>query len=207
MFNSRLRHPAALALVGMAGWFGLVSGASAAQLHRSGKAVVEEVCIKCHGPGTDGAPRIGNRADWTPRAKDGLPRLLRSSMDGYRKMPAHGGQPGLTDLEMTRAIAYMVSGGKTPEPTKTFDDVKHGTGEQIVAVACGNCHREGANGAPKIGDGAAWRPRLEKGINELVLSAANGHNKMPSRGGFTNLSDLDIRAAVSYMASKTSSGK
>jgi cytochrome c5 len=101
----------------MAGWFGLVSGASAAQLHRSGKAVVEEVCIKCHGPGTDGAPRIGNRADWTPRAKDGLPRLLRSSMDGYRKMPAHGGQPGLTDLEMTRAIAYMVSGGKTPEPT------------------------------------------------------------------------------------------
>lgn len=74
MFNSRLRHPAALALVGMAGWFGLVSGASAAQLHRSGKAVVEEVCIKCHGPGTDGAPRIGNRADWTPRAKDGLHR-------------------------------------------------------------------------------------------------------------------------------------
>ena len=128
-------------------------------------------------------------------------------MDGYRKMPAHGGQASLTDLEMTRAIAYMISGGKTPEPDRTFDNVKHGTGEQIFARACSACHGSGTNGAPKIGDSAAWRPRLEKGINELVLSAINGHNKMPSRGGFANLSDLDIRAAASYMASKTFSGK
>jgi cytochrome c5 len=109
MFIVRLQRPAALGLVAMPGWFDLISGASAAQLHKSGKAVVEEVCIKCLGPGTDGAPRIGNRAERSRRAKDGLPRLLRSSMERYRKMPAHGGQPGLSDLEMTRAVAYMAS--------------------------------------------------------------------------------------------------
>lgn len=186
--------------------FGMFVGGSAAAADRSGKEIVASICIACHGEGKDGAPRVGNTADWTPRAKDGLIRLLQSSMEGLRKMPSHGAQPTLTDLEMTRAIAYMVSGGKTPDPVKTFGNVTHGTGEQIVDAACGNCHREGANGSPKIGDKNAWLPRLEKGLDQLVMSAINGHNKMKSRGGFANLSDLDIRAAVTFMVSKASKG-
>jgi len=200
--------PAAATAAGLFALFFISAPVVAApQKERSGKAVVDAVCAACHGPGKDGAPRIGNSADWAPRAKDGLPRLLQSSMDGYRKMPAHGGQAGLSDLEMTRAINYMVSGGKAPDPDKTFGTVTHGSGEQIVGMACGNCHRDGANGAPKIGDATAWRPRLQKGVDALVLSATAGHNKMPARGGLANLSDADIRAAVSYMASKASSVK
>ena len=122
-------------------------------------------------------------------------------------MPSHGGHADATDLEMTRAITYLVSGGRTPDPAKTFGNVAHGTGEQIVAAACGSCHREGANGSPKLGDKNAWLPRLQKGINELVLSDIHGHNKMPSRGGFANLSDIDIRAAVSFMVTKASAQK
>lgn len=189
-------------LVVMCGAFVGDSAAQAAVAARSGKEIAESVCISCHGTGKDGAPRVGNTAEWAPRAKDGLKRLLQSSMDGLRKMPSHGGAPALTDLEMTRAITYMVSGGKSPDPAKTFGNVAHGTGAQIVDAACGNCHREGVSGAPKVGDMDAWRPRLQKGLDELVVSAANGHNKMPARGGFANLSDVDIRAAVSYMVSR-----
>lgn len=192
----------AVCVVVMAGMVSMALAADAPS--RSGKEIVSTICIACHGEGKDGAPRIGNTADWSPRAKYGLNQLTRSAMDGVRKMPAHGGEATLSDLEVERAIAYMVSGGRTPDKEKTSGKVTHGTGEQIVATACGNCHREGSNGAPRIGDANAWLPRMAKGINELVSSAIHGHNKMPSRGGFSNLSDADIRAAVSFMASKVS---
>lgn len=185
-----------------ASWIGALAGtgctiAQAADL--SGKEVVEKTCIECHRTGKDGAPRVGNPADWSSRAKFGLPRLLESSMDGLRKMPSHGGEAGYSDLEMTRAIAYMLSGGKTPDPQKPFAAVSHGSGEQIFTGACSKCHREGKEGAPKVGDWAAWEPRVEKGIDALASSATHGHNRMPARGGFASLSDVDIRAAIFYM--------
>ncbi len=192
----------AACLIAMVGMVNLASAADAT--NRTGKEIVTTICIACHGEGKDGAPRIGNTKDWAPRAKYGLNQLSKNAMEGVRKMPAHGGEASLSDLEVERAIAYMVSGGKASDKDKTSGKVTHGTGEQIVASACGNCHREGSNGAPRIGDAEAWRPRLAKGINELVSSAVHGHNKMPSRGGFVNLSDADLRAAVSYMASKSS---
>lgn len=191
----------AACLVAMLGMVGEATAANAPT--RTGKEIVESVCIACHGEGKDGAPKIGNTQDWAPRAKYGLGQLAKSAIEGVRKMPAHGGDSKLTDLEVERAIAYMVSGGKASDKAKTSSKVSHGSGEEIIATACGSCHREGSNGAPKIGDADAWRPRLAKGINALVSSAINGHNKMPSRGGFANLSDADLRAAVSAMASKS----
>jgi cytochrome c5 len=44
--------------------------------------------------------------------------MTRNAITGVRKMPAHGGQGSLTDLEITRAVTYMVSGGKTADPDK-----------------------------------------------------------------------------------------
>ena len=193
----------AACLVAMLGMVSEVSAANAPT--RTGKEIVESVCIACHGEGKDGAPKIGNTKDWAPRAKYGLGQLTKSAIEGVRKMPAHGGDSKLTDLEVERAIAYMVSGGKASDKVKTSSKVSHGSGEEIIATACGTCHHEGSNGAPKIGDAEAWRPRLAKGINALVSSAINGHNKMPSRGGFANLSDADLRAAVSAMAQKSAS--
>lgn len=169
---------------------------------RSGKEIVETVCFGCHETGKNGAPRIGNAADWAPRASKGLETLSQHAITGVRKMPAHGGQAALSDLEMTRAVAYMVSGGRTPDPDKPYGSVNQGSGEQIVAMACGNCHQEGKFGAPRIGDLEAWRPRLQKGIDGLVASAAHGHKDMPARGGLTHLSDTDVRAAITYMISR-----
>src|SRR5215471_11396839 len=73
------------------------------------------------------------------------------------------------------------------------------TGEQIVRAQCAKCHETGAGGAPKIGDRAAWIPRMKQGIDAVVRSAINGHGGMPARGGMANLTDAEMRSAVVYM--------
>ena len=69
---------------------------------RSGKDVVEAVCITCHGTGAQGAPKIGDRKAWDKRASQGLTSLTEHALKGIRQMPAHGGSPNLTDLEIAR---------------------------------------------------------------------------------------------------------
>src|SRR5437667_3461766 len=168
---------------------------------RSGEEVVNAVCIKCHGPGTNGAPRIGDSKAWNERAKQGLTGLTQHALDGVRKMPAHGGNLALSDLEIGRAITYMVnrSGGQWVEPVAPQALTAERSGEQIVKARCANCHETGVGGAPKIGDRRAWIPRVKQGFDNVVRSAIRGHGGMPPRGGMADLTDTEIRAAVAYM--------
>jgi cytochrome c5 len=61
------------------------------------------------------------------------------------------------------------------------------------------CHATGAAGAPKLGDKAAWAPRLKTGIDALYASSLKGKGAMPAKGG-ASLPDADVKAAVDYMA-------
>ncbi len=168
---------------------------------RSGKEVVDKVCISCHGSGVNGAPKIGDTKAWSKLAAQGLTSLTKNAINGIRKMPPHGGNSGLTDVEIERAITYMVnqSGGDWYEPTDRTSKATERRGEQVVGLYCGKCHETGAGGAPKIGDKAAWVPRLTQGLDPLVRSAINGHGGMPPRGGAPNLTDAELRNAVVYM--------
>jgi len=74
-----------------------------------GQAVVEGLCIACHGQGINGAPIIGNKIQWGKRAAQGEDVLLQHATQGYEMMPARGGNPDLTDEEIAAAIAYMLS--------------------------------------------------------------------------------------------------
>ena len=76
------------------------------------------------------------------------------------------------------------------------------TGEQIYQVACIACHDSGAAGAPKIGDNAAWGPRLSKGLSGLLKSSIAGKNAMPPRGG-SDATDDELARAIAYMANKS----
>lgn len=73
------------------------------------------------------------------------------------------------------------------------------TGESIVKQQCSQCHEAGVNGAPRIGDRAAWAPRMKRGLDATVHSAIRGHGKMPARGGLADLTDSELRAAILYM--------
>src|SRR5690349_24577332 len=72
-------------------------------------------------------------------------------------------------------------------------------GKQVVESVCSACHAEGKDGAPKIGDRAAWTPRFAKGLDALVDASVNGHGGMPSRGGMSQLEREELRAATLYM--------
>src|SRR5687767_12210298 len=115
MKHDRLAGPAVV-LVALCIPF--VTQAAEVRAQRSGKQVVDEVCIKCHGTGEQGAPKIGDRKAWSSRAKPGLSALSQSAIKGIRNMPPHGARLDLSDLELKRAVTYMVnqSGGKWTEP-------------------------------------------------------------------------------------------
>lgn len=81
------------------------------------------------------------------------------------------------------------------------------SGDEVVAQVCSACHQAGMLGAPKIGDAGAWggRKQAAGGIDGLVRSALNGKNAMPPRGGRTDLSDDEIKAAVQTMLKRSNS--
>lgn len=80
-------------------------------------------------------------------------------------------------------------------------------GEDIYTRFCASCHATGIAGAPKVGDKAAWAPRLKTGEKALVERAIKGFQGkdgfMPARGGNSALTDAEVAAAVAYMTAKS----
>lgn len=85
---------------------------------RSGEEVVKAKCINCHGTGKDAAPKIGDRDAWTARVKRGLDAVVNSAIHGHGAMPARGGLPDLTDVEIRNAVVYMFTQSTAPQPKK-----------------------------------------------------------------------------------------
>ncbi|MGB5474324.1 MAG: c-type cytochrome [Gammaproteobacteria bacterium] len=96
---------------------------------------------------------------------------------------------------------------KAPEPAA---EAPAGTGmaaaggEKIYQSSCHACHAAGVAGAPKLGDKAAWAPRIAKGNDALLSSVKNGLNAMPPKGACMSCSDDDLRSAVDYMVGQGS---
>lgn len=76
-------------------------------------------------------------------------------------------------------------------------------GMSTYNTACLACHSTGVAGAPKLGDKAAWAPRIAKGKAAMYKIALKGKGGMPPKGGRADFSDDVIKAAVDYMVSKS----
>ena len=79
-------------------------------------------------------------------------------------------------------------------------------GRDIYMQACAVCHAvgvQGIPGAPKLGSYADWSTRVAAGRAELVQSALKGKGAMPPKGGDASLSDVQTKAALDYMLSKS----
>jgi len=76
-------------------------------------------------------------------------------------------------------------------------------GEEVFNAACTACHTQGIAGAPRMGDKAAWAPRIAKGKDTLYKHSLEGFQGqagvMPPKGGRVDLSDDLIRLGVDYM--------
>ncbi|MEJ2173667.1 MAG: c-type cytochrome [bacterium] len=72
-------------------------------------------------------------------------------------------------------------------------------GVDIFDAVCWACHTEGNDGAPRIGDRAAWEKRAAQGLDTLTRNALQGIRGMPPHGGNTSLSRLELQRAIVYM--------
>ncbi|MDQ3563878.1 MAG: c-type cytochrome [Pseudomonadota bacterium] len=80
-------------------------------------------------------------------------------------------------------------------------------GKAVYDDSCFACHTSGLAGAPKLGDKAAWEPRIAQGMETLVARAIEGFQgqggMMPPKGGRDDLADADVKAAVVYMVDQS----
>jgi cytochrome c5 len=181
---------------------------------RSGEEIVKATCGTCHTAGVAGAPKIGDKAAWAPRIKQGLDGMLKAAIGGIKAMPPRGGDASLTDDELARAIVFMAnqSGAKLKEPAAPAKQAATATapqekpaaadGKALYEKVCSVCHAAGVAGAPKLGDKAAWAPRLKQGTDALVQSVIKGKGAMPPKAGNPGLSEGEIRAAVEFLAAQ-----
>lgn len=77
--------------------------------------------------------------------------------------------------------------------------------DDVYKKNCATCHDQGLAGAPKLGDKAAWEPRIKQGMDTLYTVGVKGKpgTGMVAKGGNPSLSDADVKAAVDYMVSKS----
>ena len=210
---------------------------------RSGEAVYNAVCTSCHAAGVLNAPKIDDKGAWAPRVANGLDGLMKNAINGLNSMPARGGDPSITDEELSNAIVYMtgkaghdlssqvkapaaapaaqaaapaeqaaapVAAPAAPAPAAPAAAAPAAAapaaavdGEKVYKGICFSCHDVGVAGSPKLGDKAAWAPRIATGNDTLYGTAINGKNAMPAKGGNPALSDAEIKAAVDFMVSKS----
>lgn len=76
-------------------------------------------------------------------------------------------------------------------------------GQDTYQDACAQCHDEGEEGAPAIGDQASWSDRSPLWSAVLIVHAQNGYLGMPAKGGCAALSEHEVAAAGEYMLSVT----
>lgn len=76
-------------------------------------------------------------------------------------------------------------------------------GKKVYDGGCVACHASGVAGAPKLGDKAAWAPRVKTGLDALLKSALGGKGAMPPKGGNSALSDAELKAAIEFMVGQS----
>jgi len=177
---------------------------NAPKIERTGEQVYNEVCSSCHAAGALGAPKHKDATAWGRRIAQGYDTLLTHALKGFNKMPARGGDPDLTDLEVARGVVYMANAAgakfeavlkREPEPTPEI----LARGKAVYVSDCAACHDTGLTGAQKLSDTVAWGTLIKQGKDYLYKAAIEGTLGGPPRGGNVKLADADVRAAVDYM--------
>jgi len=113
---------------------------------------------------------------------------------------AMGGKPNNTDDEALNARIQPVAKVKLA-PAQSGGAATAGgrSGEELYKAVCAACHDTGVAGSPKMGDKAAWAPRIATGKDALLQSVVKGKGAMPPKAGAADLKDDDIKAAIDYM--------
>ena len=111
-------------------------------------------------------------------------------------------------LENIKPVGQVyIAGESEPEAAPAADTAVASSGpksgEEVYNSSCMSCHGTGAAGAPKLGDAAAWAPRIAAGMDSLLANATNGLNAMPPMGLCMACSQEELQGAIEYMVEKS----
>jgi c(7)-type cytochrome triheme protein len=182
-----------------------------------GRSTYQASCSACHATGAAGAPKLGDAAAWESRINSGVAALHNSALKGKGAMPAKGGNASLADADVKAAVDFMVAqsrGGATASAVAATPEAKEivparvagPSGKAAYQAACATCHTTGIAGAPKLGDQAAWAPRVKAGSAALYVNAIKGKGAMPAKGGNAALQDAEVKSAVDFMLAQLGTG-
>ena len=96
-------------------------------------------------------------------------------------------------------LAVSALAGEGGDWPGDWQDDYYAHGKKVYDDACANCHDEGKDGAPVIGDRQAWSDRSPLWSAVLLEHAKAGWLQMPSKGGHSELSDQDVEVAGEYL--------
>jgi cytochrome c5 len=102
------------------------------------------------------------------------------------------------------AVAVLAALAGCGSGSGSVQEASGPSGETTYQQFCFSCHAAGVAGAPKVGDTAAWVPRIAAGeavmLQRVIEGIAPG---MPPRGLCSQCSDADLAAAIDYMVEQS----
>ena len=187
-----------------------IGAPAAAPGARAAADIVKSTCAACHQTGAANAPKLGDAAAWAPRIKTGINAMVQSVIKGKGAMPPKAGDASLTESEIHNAVVLMANeaGAKFKEkpaaaPAQKQAAAAAADGKAVYDKVCVACHQVSVANSPKLGDKAAWAPRIQTGFDSLTQSVIKGKGAMPPKAGNPALSEAEIRAAVEFMVSQS----
>jgi cytochrome c5 len=135
--------------------------------------------------------------------------VVAQMVSGSSKSKTKTAQTASASVEVAariKPVGELVVAGATAVANGVIPSAKAADGKGTYDKACMACHAAGVAGAPKLGDKAAWGPRIAQGNDTLYGHAIKGFQGkkgfMPAKGGNASLADADVKAAVDFMVGK-----
>jgi len=133
--------------------------------------------------------------------------FMANQSGGKLKEPAAPKEAAKPATPQQQAQVQAAPAEAKPAPAKPAAEstpaASSADGKAVYDKVCFACHAQGLAGAPKLGDQAAWGPRIKQGTNTLLQSVTQGKGAMPPKAGNPSLTDAELRAGVDYMVSQS----
>jgi cytochrome c5 len=104
-----------------------------------------------------------------------------------------------TDVHEDEQPVNPAASPSVKENSLAETDTDQALGEKVFNHTCLTCHGSSVSNAPRVGDMHVWQPRLVQGLDILIQHAQEGHGRMPAKGGYSTLTDLEVSSAVAYV--------
>lgn len=110
-------------------------------------------------------------------------------------------------LASCAAVALVLTGCNASTPASPTDadvrlaEAKRPQDLQLATKyerSCLLCHAV-PSGAPLVGFGPAWKPRVAQGEGVLLAHVRDGFNAMPAMGLCTDCSDAELRQLIDFV--------